>query len=236
MQGEQLATADVGERGIAGDRSWGLVDRATGLTLTARREPELLFAQGMLRDDGRATVRLPDGTETDDDEQLSRWLHREVALVAAGRDTAPTYEIALDDDGADGAGTEWVTWNGPAGSFHDSTRTQVSIVGDGSLGAWPVRRFRPNVVVSGDREDTLVGHRVRVPGGVVLDVVKQIDRCVMVTRPQPGGIERDLDVLRTVNRERATFLGVGALVRHPGTMVLGEALRPEEPQLEEGAA
>ena len=50
---------------------------------------------------------------------------------------------------------------------------------------------------------------------VVLDVVKPIDRCVMTTRPQPGGIERDLDVLRTINAERQTWLGVGTLVVQP---------------------
>ena len=38
----------------------------------------------------------------------------------------------------------------------------------------------------------------------------------MTTRPQPGGIERDLDVLRTINAERATHLGVGTLVVTPG--------------------
>ncbi len=46
MQGEELQTADIGELGITGDRQWALVDRSTGLALTARRVPELLFASG----------------------------------------------------------------------------------------------------------------------------------------------------------------------------------------------
>ena len=45
MQGEELESADVGELGIAGDRQWALVDTTTGLALTARRVPELLYAQ-----------------------------------------------------------------------------------------------------------------------------------------------------------------------------------------------
>jgi len=45
----------------------------------------------------------------------------------------------------------------------------------------------------------------------MLEVVKSIDRCVVVTRAQPG-LDRDLDVLRTINRERGSFLAVGALV------------------------
>ena len=47
----------------------------------------------------------------------------------------------------------------------------------------------------------------------------------MTTRPQPGGIERDLDVLRTINAERATHLGVGTLVVEAGRGQVGDELR-----------
>jgi hypothetical protein len=47
---------------------------------------------------------------------------------------------------------------------------------------------------------------------------------VMTTRPQAGGVERDLDVLRTINRERGGCLAVGALVRQPGTVRVGDTL------------
>jgi uncharacterized protein YcbX len=81
------------------------------------------------------------------------------------------------------------------------------------------------VLVDADNgaEDALVGTAVRA-GTCTLDVVKQIDRCVMTTRPQPGGIARDLDVLRTINKDRATFLGAGALVTTRGTIHVGDEL------------
>ena len=63
-------------------------------------------------------------------------------------------------------------------------------------------------------------------GDAVVDVSKQIDRCVMTTRPQPGGIERDLDVLRTINRERANNLGIATLVRTPGVVRVGDVVEP----------
>jgi hypothetical protein len=44
----------------------------------------------------------------------------------------------------------------------------------------------------------------------------------MTTRPQPGGIERDLEVLRTVNRDRGGFVAIGALVVEPGLVALGD--------------
>jgi hypothetical protein len=46
----------------------------------------------------------------------------------------------------------------------------------------------------------------------------------MVTRPQPGGIERDLSVLKTINRELGRMLGIGATVTSGGTVRLGDEL------------
>ena len=90
------------------------------------------------------------------------------------------------------------------------------MLGTGSIGAWDRRRFRGNVLVETPASATRRPSSTAASplGSAVLDVVKPIDRCVMTTRPQPGGIERDLDVLRTINAERATHLGVGTLVVH----------------------
>ena len=47
---------------------------------------------------------------------------------------------------------------------------------------------------------------------------RPIPRCVMVTRPQPGGIGRDTGVLKTIHRERGGELAVAAQVLTPGTV------------------
>ena len=52
----------------------------------------------------------------------------------------------------------------------------------------------------------------------------RMERCVMTTRPQPDGIDRDLDVLRTIARERDACLAIGALVTEPGTVRVGDEL------------
>jgi uncharacterized protein len=96
-------------------------------------------------------------------------------------------------------------------------------VSTGTIGRWDRRRFRANLLVDGSGEDGLVGARVRA-GDALLDVVQQIPRCVMVTRPQPDGIERDLDVLRVINRERSGFLAVGAVVVQAGVLRVGDEL------------
>lgn len=230
MQGQELESATIGELGIAGDRQWALVDLDTGLALTARRVPELLFAQARLTDgsegdDISVEIELPDGTVTTDNAVLSAWLGRPVELRRAGTGIAGRYEIAADFENE--TGSPWIEWDGPEGTFHDSGRTRVSVLGTGSIGAWDRRRFRGNVLVETDAvgaEQELIDRRIEL-GSAVLDVVKPIDRCVMTTRPQPGGIERDLDVLRTINAERAACLGVGTLVVEPGAVKVGDELR-----------
>ena len=225
LQGVAVTTSAVGERGLAGDRSYALRDTVTGVVLTGRRDPSVLFASAELDAQGTVSVRTPDGTVTSDDAALTSWIGRPVELIGS-IDAASTYEINEDFEDDD---SPVHTWQGPVGSFHDSTRTQISIVGAGDLRDWDVRRFRPNVVVDADTVDHLVGRRIRL-GSAELDIVKPIDRCVMVTRAQPGGIERDLDVLRTVHRERASTLGIAGLVRTTGSVGVGDELTVLDPQ------
>jgi uncharacterized protein YcbX len=217
-QGEQLSESAVTRLGLAWDRQLAVVDGATGRALTGRREPKLLMLSARVAG-GRALITSPDGAALAGEEELSAWLGRPVRVCRPPAEQGPEYDYPLDDEDESG---RWGLWRGPAGVWHDSTRARVSIVSTATLRHWPVRRFRPNVVVDGDGEDDLVGRRIAI-GSVVLDVMKRIDRCVMVTRTQPG-IERDLDVLRTVRKERDGFLGVGALVVTPGELRVGDQL------------
>lgn len=223
--GETLLSADVGDLGIEGDRGWSLFDVETGTTLTARRTPALLFASARVVE-GDVVITLPDGSEVGegDDAALSSWLGHDVELRSAGAhnlDVGGTYEVPLDVEND----ANWVSWQGPGGAFHDSGKSRVSLVSESSLRDWDRRRFRTNVIVDGSREDDFVGGHISI-GDVRLDVRKQIDRCVMVTRPQPD-LERDLDVLKTINAERATFLAIGCLVATPGTIAIGsDVTRP----------
>ncbi|TFV57569.1 MOSC domain-containing protein [Geodermatophilus sp. DF01-2] len=222
LQGERLTGTEVGPEGLSGDRQWALFDLGTGYGLTARRVPQLLFASGRLRPDGAVEVVLPDGSVTSDDAVLSAWLGRPVELRAAA--DAPG-ERRYENPAGVGEEDEydWDAFTGARGAFHDSSRTRVSLVSTGTLGTWDRRRFRANVLLDGEGEDALVGHQVRL-GGVELDVVKQVDRCVMVTRPQPGGIGRDTAVLKTIHRQRDGFLAIGALVARAGRVAVGDEL------------
>ena len=209
--------------GILGDRQFALFDADTGFGLTGRRVPELLFAAARLRDDGGVDITLPDGSVTRDDAALSAWLGRRVMLRSADTEAARHYENPVDfEDENAGA---WAPFEGAGGAFHDSGGARVSLVTTATTGTWDSRRFRANVYLEGDGEDASVGSRMAL-GDAVLDVDMRIKRCVMTTRAQAGGVERDLDVLRTINRERNGYLAVGALVQEPGTVRVGDTFTP----------
>lgn len=225
MAGERLTTAHVAEYGIAGDRRWGVLDRSTGMVLTARRAPLLLFATARVDAAGDVVIVLPDGAEVrigpDGDRMLGDWLGLDVQLCSAG-DAGGTYENPMNViDEAD-----WVAWQGPGGAWHDSAKSRVSLVSTGTLGEWDVRRFRTNVVVDGHDEDALVGRSIQL-GTCRIDVAKRIDRCIMVSRPQPG-LERDLGVLQTIHRDRASCLSVGGVVGRPGVIGIGDQLLSDQ--------
>jgi uncharacterized protein YcbX len=218
MGGHRMAAVDVTELGIEGDRTWGLVDDATGMVLTGRREPRLLMA-GAALENGRPVVTAEGGHEMRTSADLSAWLGRSVTLTPAGQEGG-VYENPMDYEND----ADWATWQGPGGAWHDSASARVSIVSLGSVGDWDPRRFRANLLVDGSDEEELVGQHVTV-GEAVLQVVKQINRCVMVTRAQPG-LDRDLNVLKAVNRTRDSKLAIGALVVSPGRFAEGDELAP----------
>lgn len=225
LQGERVESAEVGPRGLAGDRGWALFDVATGFGLTARRMPALLMASARLTDgDGPGVeIVLPDGTVTAEDDVLSDWLGRRVALRGADDDVGERrYENPSDIETE--APASWAAFRGTAGAFHDSVA--VTLVSRATLAGEPTRRFRTNVVLTGGPgEDDLVGRTVRI-GEVAVDVTAQVSRCVMVTRPQPGGLARDRELLRRIHRERGGMLAVGGSVTRPGTARVGDELVP----------
>ena len=224
MQGERLEAAEVEPQGLRGDRAFALFDTETGLGLTARRVPQLLFASAAYRNDGAVTITLPDGTAANDDWALSDWLGRPVTLRAAAEPGERVFENPADFE----HDAVWEPFRGATGAFHDSGKVQVSLLSLATIADWPLRRFRANVVLDGSGEDALVRSRVGL-GDAELYVRMRISRCVMVTRPQPEGvdgpIEKDLDVLRAIHRERDSCLAIGATVATPGRFAVGDELQ-----------
>lgn len=223
LQGEQLDSVEVTAAGLRGDRAYAIFDAETGLGLTARRLPQLLFASARLHADGTAEITLPDGSVAKDDDALTRWLDRRVMLRSVNDNVHPSYENVADFEHE--ATSAWEVFEGGTSAFHDSPEAVLSLLSHATIPGWAPRRFRANVLFEGASEETLVGSRLKV-GDAELDVGERLERCVMVTRPQPEGIDRDLDILRTIHRQRDGCLAVGAVVAAPGTIRVGDELLP----------
>lgn len=232
MQGERVSSIAVGADGFEFDRSWAVRDRATGKVLTGRRVPELLLASATVIE-GRPVITLPDGSQAADDEALSRWLARDVELVEpspGAPGVAEFFADALDET------SELVEWTMPPTRFVDAL--PLLVLTTSSLGAarqgypegdWNVRRFRPNVLLDtaefgdGWLEDGWAGKALHCgSGGVVIRPLAQCERCTMVVRAQPGGLERDSDIFKSLARGHGKNLGMWSIVATPGEITEGE--------------
>lgn len=228
MQGQRLPAATVQADGLDGDRRWGVRDERTGRVLTGRREPRLLEATAHLGPGAEPVITLPAGTTLDGagaatDRALSDWLRRPVRLVEAAADGGRAEFFADPTDDT----SEAMEWTMPPERFVDALpvllMTTASLRAGAALhpaGAWDVRRFRPNVLLDasadGWLEDEWCGGVVRIDG-VELAPLQPCVRCTMVTRPQPG-LQRDLDVYRTLARHHGATLGVWTSVVVGGTI------------------
>jgi len=233
MQGEARDSLRFDEHGVDGDRRFGVLDPASGTIVSAKKDGRLLEARAMLVG-VELTVRLPTGetalgTGPAVDAALGAWLGRTVHLVEARAGGRGTFERPADfeDDGS-----EPVRWQGPYGSFVDSS--PVHLLTTASLRAvaaerpdlrWDVLRFRPNVLIEAEGTELVeaawMGRRV-VLGQVELDVLRPCGRCVMTTRPQPGGLPRELDIMRHLSAAHSADLGVLARVTRGGRVDVGQ--------------
>lgn len=157
MQGESLAALDLVAHGVDGDRSFGVLDIGSGTVVSAKRDGRLLEASARLLQDG-LHVRLPGRGDLcpgrDLDADIESWLGRPARLIRSAEHGPATYEAQSDFERDN---SETVQWNGPDGSFVDSSPVHLLATADlAELTRerpelqWDVRRFRPNVVVEAD--------------------------------------------------------------------------------------
>lgn len=214
--GESLASAQVDDRGLVGDRGWAVRDPDGKLgsgksTRRFRRMPGLLDLVARLDDDGVPVLRLPGGTTWRVDDPA---VHGAVSdHVGRPVTVAPEAEVSHFDDGP----------------LHLVTTSTVRAV-EAALGR-PVdpRRFRPNLVLGTDSdgfvEDAWIGRELAAGPEVVVRVLMAMPRCVMLNMGQRDGVPADPDVLQTVAAANDTTAGVLAEVVRPGTVTVGDAVR-----------
>jgi uncharacterized protein len=234
MQGESLTSLDVDLERVPGDREWGVRDSATGAVLNARADRVLLGATA--RSDGEGVrITLPDGRELRDGDEntdlaLSSFIGRPVQLARAKADEQAEFEAPVEfSDSPDPI----ARWRSRPGSFNDGH--PVHLLTTASLraaalghpdGRWVVGRFRPNVLIDVDGdgfvEDDWAGLTI---GDVELEIYKRTTRCQITARAQPG-LPDDIEVPRSLARNRSAKLGVYARVIRAGSIEAGAGVRP----------
>jgi uncharacterized protein len=238
MQGERVEQVALDASGMTGDRRFGVVT-PEGFVLSGKSEPRILGGAASVRSDGEIEIVLPHGVRTasddpDVDALLSAWLDRPLRLHRAG--TSEQFLIHHHTDPEDETKTK--DFSTPPGAYYDS-RSTVHLLSQSSLraasaayseGQWDVRRFRPNVLVSfegdGYIEDAWVGATVAL-GAVPALVRKRTERCVLTTRAQPG-LDRDLQIYRSLKKSNNANLGIYLVPQAAGTIAVGEKVSAEK--------
>jgi len=251
MQGEAIASGRFGQRGLAGDRAYALIERSTGMIASAKnpRKWFRLFTFGARltkEPDGRgepppAAITFPDGRvvhswQADIDEILSAAMEREVTLCSQVPEL-PQLEKYWPD-AANPANNAAVTEEAiPPGTFFDgevvhllttaSLRALHAVYPEGTFDAL---RFRPNLVIAtpeanaGFIENTWIGRTLAI-GEARLRIIRPTKRCVITTLPL-GALPRDLGILRTAAQANQAAVGVYATVARSGLIRTGDQVRP----------
>lgn len=212
MGGESLATVEVDERGVVGDRWYAVEDPerrfAAGKDTVRFRRRDPVFAYAAATTDDGVVVRRGRATWMAGDPALDTELSTAmgVPITVAAETDVPHF-----DDGA------------------------VSLIGTASL-AWceanldvdaDRRRIRPNVVVETSEpfvEETWLGRLVQV-GAVELRITQRIQRCRTVDLAQDG-VAGTTPLLKALGRSREVCLGVYAEVVTPGRIAVGDPVIP----------
>jgi uncharacterized protein YcbX len=253
MQGEELNSSQVGERGLLGDRAYALVDAQDGKIASAknpRKWPNLFAFRAGYAESPRpgaeippVRITLPNGESLDSTQAnlaavLTPILSQQAALRAAAPEKPVLEEYWPNIEGLDHR--DAVTDESmPAGTFFDlapihllTTATLDRLRALYPQGRFEVRRFRPNIVVALEGEpqefieNSWVGRTLRLGSEVRLRITRPCGRCVMTTLPQ-SDLPHDPGILRTAVRNNQGHVGVYATVLQGGTIRRSDAVRLE---------
>ncbi|MFI7596707.1 MOSC domain-containing protein [Actinoplanes sp. NPDC049681] len=215
MLGEVVSSADVGERGLAGDRLWAVRDAdgkfGSGKNTRRFRRMPGLFRLRAYAAEPAPVVEMPDGRRFDAADVAG---HRAVGEILGRRVTLAAEASVPHHD------------EGPVSLLTTASLRSLSKLSGG--GDIDPLRFRANLLIDGAAEgfpeDEWPGRRVRIGADVVLRIVKPLTRCVMIDMRQDGAAERS-DLLKTLTEYHEMILGVVAAVERPGRVATGDVCR-----------
>ncbi|KIL45800.1 MOSC domain-containing protein [Jeotgalibacillus soli] len=250
MMGEEMNSCEITEKGLLGDRAFGLIDPATGRLANAKnpkkwprmfqyraaftKPPQLECPTPPIR------ITLPDGTtvlskDEDINERLSDSFNRTVALSSPSS-TGVEFEGYIPEEmkELENSGSVF-TRESPQGTFYDIA--MVHVITTSTIDALrklipesriEPRRFRPNIIIDvpegeGFIENEWIGKTLKIGEHVQLKVVQGTARCVMTTLAQ-GDLPRDQNILKSIVKNNAGQFGVYAEVITDGKAFIGDRI------------
>ena len=232
MLGEQLDQASVGPGGIQGDRQWAVVDKESGVSLSAKRYADLLRCQAWTSDGG-VMIRIPDGGEypvgsAEVAHVLSDLLGRKVTTRSA--EATETIQHEFPTAVTEGEGEPFL-YEPETKAFFDCAPLQLLTTATlnklqqllPTSAIHPVR-FRPNFLVETKGADFVendwVNNDVSL-GSLRCQVYDDTRRCIMVALGQ-GDLPRDTEVIRAILQCNEGRAGVALKTQDSGMVRRGE--------------
>jgi uncharacterized protein YcbX len=216
MLGERCGKAELGYRGVLGDRLWAVQDRhgklGSGKNTRRFRRIDGLFGLSARYDGDVPVVTLPGGSQVRGDDPC---IDEELRSALRRRDVGLAREAAISH--FDQAPLHVVT---------DSSLSWLAAAVPGA--AVDARRLRPNLVIAtglpaGFAEDAWVGRTARIGGSAVVEFTHRTERCVMVNNAQDT-LPHSNQVLRAIAEANGLSLGVYATVVRAGLVHLGDEI------------
>ena len=225
MAGTPLGEAELGELGIAGDRSHVVVDAATGAFLSLRCTPKMALLEPTWSPDG---LRLGEVFVPADAAGAQRdcdvW-GRSVPGIDCGDDVAAAISDALERPARllrlDYGKAEYT---GFADAYPLLVLSMASLRDLSERLGEPVdpRRFRANILVDGCAPYAEDGWSEALVGNIKLTFVKPCARCVATTVDSDTGVagKEPLRTMATYRRDPAGKVMFGVNAAHDGSGVV----------------
>lgn len=253
MMGEEINACHITEKGVYGDRSYGVIDQETGKLANAKNPkkwPNMFqyhakYLEPVYIEENIPPVQitLPSGEtvrsdEDNVDEILSESFGRKVTLHNPSQQNVqfegyvPKEIEELPDRGT------IFTRNSPNETFFDIA--MIHLITTNTIDALrkltpssrvEARRFRPNIIINvpdveGFVEQTWVGKTLHIGKEVQLKIIQPTKRCVMTTLAQ-GDLPQDINILKTIVKENEGNFGVYAEIIQTGKVQIGDKVTIE---------
>ena len=248
-RGISLTEAKVSHKGLAGDREWMIVDEA-GKFITQRTHPQLARVQTQLDDDyltldfeQLSSLKIP-VQQKGDLRSVTVWRSQTEAIDQGDAAAewfgqilqTPCRLVRQSPDHIRAINPKHALWANQPVSFADgyplllTNNASLKLLCEKMCSELPMNRFRPNLVVDGDRpfaEDDWQHFKI---GDVEFVVAKPCERCVVTTTDQLSGDrhpeQEPLRTLRTFRHkpQQGILFGTNLMPRNEGLLKIGQSV------------